>query len=110
MVGNKKSDLKVVISDAIDKLARRSNCEYDGLLGSISDDWFPSPLKKEFEGVRNHLLNCYEEEDVREYLRDRKELYTITDIQSVKYTPLEIDDKLDALIYIQSIFDLYGLW
>ena len=105
MADNKKSELYDVISDAIDECARRSNSDYDGLLGSLPP-WVPVPLKKEFEHVRNNLLDCYEEEGVKEFIQGRKELFKETGIRSVKFTPPEIDDKLDALIYIQSIVDL----
>jgi len=94
--------VKEAIEAAFNEKTYRDDALYDGLLGNLPE-WMPSPLKKEFKAVRNFLLDAYSEDEIREYIRARKDLFSITEVQSVAFTPPEIDDKLDALIYITTI-------
>jgi len=106
-LSNKDNSVREVIKAAFDKNAKLSGAPYDGLLGSLPNDWMPDPLLKEFYAVRGYLLNKYEETEVRRYLQSREELSNIDDgCSSVGFTPPELDDKLDALIYIKRIYDL----
>ena len=106
-MSDKDNSLRKAIEVAIDVNVKRSDAPYDGLLGSLPDDWMPDPLLKEFYAVRGYLLDNYNEEKVRDYLQSREELSNIDDgFSSVGFTPPELYDKLDALIYIKRIYDL----
>jgi len=106
-LSDKDNSVREVIKAAFDKNAKLSGAPYDGLLGSLPDGWMPDPLLKEFYAVRGYLLNKYEETEVRRYLQSREELSNIDDgCSSEGFTPPELDDKLDALIYIKRIYDL----
>lgn len=79
-----------------------SKYEYDGILGK-PPNWLPNPLIQEFTSTRRVLLDDgHKPEDIRKFMKGRrKELEPVFGWHTVY--PMEIQDKLDGLNYIQDL-------
>jgi hypothetical protein len=76
--------------------------EYDGILGN-PPSWLPNPLIREFISIRFVLLdNGYKPEDIRNFMTGRRKEVTPGFGWHTAY-PMEVQDKLDALNYIQDL-------
>jgi len=93
------------IRKAFNQLHQRQEAEYDGVIGSLPK-WVPSPLKHEFEAVRNYLLDNYAHEDLLRYINGRKRMFREEGFHWLPYYLDVIEDKIDSLIYIQQLVDL----
>ena len=97
-MSDKDNSVREDIKAAIDKTTRRSDAPYDGLLGTLPE-WLPPKLQKQFYEIRRHLLDTNSEENVRAYLQKRG-------ASSLDFTPPELDEYLDTLLYIKYIESL----
>jgi len=103
---DKNNSRREAIKAAIDENAKRSDAPYDGLLGTLPK-WVPPKLQDQFYDIRRHLLDTHSEGDVRAFLQSREELININDgVSSVEFTPPELDEYLDTLLYIKYIESL----
>jgi len=87
---------------ALRQARKRQEAKYNGVVGSLPE-WIPSPLKYEFEEIRRYLLDKYKSKEVLKYKRARKRMFRKKGFRGLPYYPDEIEDKLDALIYIETI-------
>ncbi len=110
------------MKNALAEINKRGDAEYDGLLGTIPDE-FPKALAQEFETTRGCLISEYGEAAVRDFIESRKSItspnleylkklepdsYADIDPPYVRagFIPPKIIHKIDALIYIQEIVEL----
>jgi len=90
------------IEKALKKYSRRQKAKYNGVVGSLPE-WVPSPLNYEFVEVRRYLLDKYKSKEVLKYKRARNRMFRKKGFRGLPYYPDEIEDKLDALNYIETL-------
>jgi hypothetical protein len=99
-----KNVLEKVWQDQL-KEQKWSKYEYDGILGK-PPNWLPNPLIHEFANTRFVLLDDgYKPQDILEFMKGRRKEVK-PGFGWHKPYPMEIQDKLDALNYIQDLVSL----
>lgn len=93
------------IEKQLKRVRKRQKAKYNGVVGSLPE-WVPSPLKYEFEAVRDILLDKYDHEDLHRYMNGRKRMFTEKGFRWLPYYPENIEEKLDALIYIRDLVEV----
>jgi len=115
-MNKKKNNFDEIIPDSeLEELLSKINARtlskfitekpYDGLRGTLPS-WMPNPLKEEFDKVITYLLKDYDAEDIKNFMEQKKLLYFKLTYSRSGYIPPKIHSELDALIYIQQIYEM----